>query len=148
MNAVRTFFRLAVMTALFGTLFCGSSINSARDFSPNQAPVIESGSIILTDTAGSAYTREAVIVGLKVRCTVTARDPEKKTLRYAFDSSYGSVSNQTVTGTGCSVDFLVERINQNNPIILNLAVNDDKNASASVAIDIGTGQTGVILTVN
>jgi hypothetical protein len=148
MNAFRTFFRLAVMTGFFGTLYCGSSIKNAQDFSPNQAPVIETGGILLTDTSGNAYTREAVIVGLKVRCTVTAHDPEKKTLLYSFDSSYGSISNQTVTDTGCTVDFLLERINQNYPIILNLTVSDDKNASASAAIDIGTGQTGVILTVN
>jgi hypothetical protein len=148
MNGTQTFLHLTILTCFCGTLFCGSSIKNAQDFLPNKAPVIETDKIILTDTSGSTYTREAIIVGLKVRCTITAHDPENRTLSYSFDSSFGSISNQTITDTGCTVDFLIERINQNNPIILKLIVSDDKKASTAVSIDIGSGQTGVTLTVD
>jgi hypothetical protein len=83
-----------------------------------------------------------------VRCTVKAYDPENKPLHYTFESLYGSTSNQTKTDTGCMVDFIVERVGKGEPILLNLIIRDNKEASTAVSIDIGTGQIGVVLTVN
>lgn len=141
-------FTIVMMIFLAGNMSCGKSIGNAQAFSPNKPPVLDISSIILTDTSGNSFNQSAIILGLKVRCAVKAYDPENKSLRYTFNSSYGSTSNQTQSDTGCSVDFVVERVGTGEPILLNLVISDSKEASTAVSIDIGTGQIGAVLTVN
>jgi hypothetical protein len=139
--------KILLSFTMFLLLSCGNSIKNAQDFIPNKAPFIDVNGIVLSDVDGNSYAINSVVVGLKIHCTVPVQDPEGKPLGYTFRSEYGSTSNLLVTDSGCTVDFLIEKAGRGEPIPLVFSAVDDKGASSVTNIDIGTGQTSVVLSV-
>lgn len=125
---------------------CGKSIENAQDFVPNDPPVIESCTV--TDNAtGKEVDASNIILGMTLKCVVKAVDPEGKPLAYTFTSDYLSCSSQTSTADGCDGLFVVTRVVANTPVTLTVAVRDQKEASATKLIPIGTGKEGPLLTL-
>jgi formylglycine-generating enzyme required for sulfatase activity len=125
---------------------CGSAVNHAQDFKPNEAPVYEG--IVIKDTSGNSIKQNEIVIGMELVLTVTAHDPEKTELRYDFTSDAGSFSSKNITDTGCSVNFWVEKASSDTPVTVDLSIKDSKDSSFSTTIDVGTGQTGAQLTLN
>jgi hypothetical protein len=139
--------KILLSFTMFLLLSCGNSIKNAQDFIPNKPPFIDVNGIALSDVDGNSYAINSVVVGLKIHCTVPVQDPEGKPLSYTFRSEYGSTSNLIVTDSGCTVDFLIEKAGRGEHIPLVFSAVDDKGASSVMNIDIGTGQTSVVLSV-
>ncbi|HNX58417.1 MAG TPA: Ig-like domain-containing protein, partial [Spirochaetota bacterium] len=125
---------------------CGKSIENAQDFIPNDPPVIESCTVT-DDATGKEIDASNIILGMKLKCAVKASDPEGKPLAYTFTSDYLSCSSQTGTADGCDGIFVVTKVVANTPVTLTVSVRDQKDASATMLIPIGTGKEGPLLTV-
>jgi hypothetical protein len=125
---------------------CGSSIKNAQDFLPNNPPVI-SGYTLTDNSTGGTIDSANVVLGLNVKCSVQAYDPEKKPLTFSFDSECVSRSSQTNTSDGCEGVFIVTKVVENTPVTMTVTVRDEKGAVAAQLIPVGNGKAGPQLSI-
>jgi uncharacterized repeat protein (TIGR02543 family) len=139
-----------VMVLVLSSIFlsaCGNSIKNAQDFVPNKAPVI-TGYTLKDAVSGKDIDSSNIVIGMRIKCVISAYDPEKQELTYSFTSDFGSTLDQTVTAAGCEVVFIVLSVTAGSPVLLNVNVKDVKKAVTSTTLDVGGGKNGPVLTIN
>ncbi|HEY1406663.1 MAG TPA: InlB B-repeat-containing protein, partial [Spirochaetota bacterium] len=138
---------LAIIASVMQFSCNGNAIGDAQNFTPNKAPVI-TGYTIKNSVTGNNIDARNVILGMTVKVVVAASDPENQELTYTCSSSNGAISGQKTTATGCEFIFVVTSVAAGNSVTLNVSIKDTKNASTSEIIDIGSGKSGPVLTIN
>lgn len=137
------FFLVSLAMCVFS---CGNSIENAKDFTPNKAPVIcDDITAVMAD--GSAVNKTKLVTGQKIIITIHAYDPEGSALFYTINSANGSISDRTVTGEGIKFVLTTVDVSGGVNVILDITVTDNKSASASTRYDVGTGQLGAVITL-
>jgi hypothetical protein len=139
--------RVILFLAAAGVLLsCGSSIHTAQDFKPNKAPVVESFSVSYIGNDAS-YNPETLYSGMPFLVSVTAHDPEGGKLSYSITSDQGTFGSRKSTDDGTSCRFYVGTVSENDAVRVNLVVTDEKKASYTQSIDVGSGKAGPSITL-
>lgn len=136
LHYIRVIF-LAILSVLT-ILSCGSSINDAQEFTPNEAPVIIPLSAVNVD--GSAFDPSSLVSGQVLRLSCTVYDPEGGKVICSVTSEYGSIRNQEYAQGTLSFLFYTRNLSADKDVDIAISASDDKNATTMVLYAPGTGK--------
>lgn len=133
-----------VLIGLISLFSCGSSINDAQDFIPNEPPVIQNKSFeLLSPIAPTNELRGDFLFEIRVK----AYDPEGEQLTYGFTSDFGTFGAKEIVDEVCIVQFLTnENVKAETPVMVTVNVSDPIKAFAEDSIIVGTGKKEAVIT--
>lgn len=141
--------KAAILTPLalcaLAAVSCGSAVGDAHRFVPNNPPVI--GTVTQTMPDGSAVNRSSIVRGMSIAVTVSGHDPEGRGLTWSAVSKSGTATKPVVTAQGFSFVFVTKNVDVGSGVVIDITATDDRHASSSVTFDVGTGQTGTLVTL-
>lgn len=117
---------------------CGSSIQNAQDFKPNEAPVVGEPSAVLTD--GTAVNTATLISGQTIKISIPAYDPEGGDLSFQIESSYGSVKNRSYENGVFSFLFYTKNVAADTPVDITVTAADPKKSVTTLLYTVGSGK--------
>ncbi|HNX59625.1 MAG TPA: hypothetical protein PKK43_11040 [Spirochaetota bacterium] len=131
---------------------CGKSIDDAKNFEPNQPPVIDSNSLRVTLDTGDSIpdsVRTNLVSGMTFKVWIKASDPDNGTLSYKFTSPNATFADSVVESDGSVSAVLVTKdvTTLTKDVSITAIVTDNKKASVQQSIQIGSGKSGPQITL-
>ncbi|HEY1407060.1 MAG TPA: hypothetical protein VF857_10660 [Spirochaetota bacterium] len=117
---------------------CGTVVEDAQSFKPNQAPEI--GAMTGSRYDGAATETANILNDTTYVITVDAVDPEGQPITYDFTSEYGSFNDLQTTATGCSILFVTGGVKGNTPVTIMMTATDTKKGVSEKTFTLGNGK--------
>lgn len=140
----------ALTFCILPVITCGTAIQQAQNFKPNQAPVIDT--VTVTDSVGTIITPATalnLIPNTVFVIRIEAHDPEGQHLTYSVSSATASQQSGATDSSGYTAQFITNStVTALVPVNVQITVSDKKGASASLTAEVGKGKVGATVTLN